>query len=83
MRTSHRVENTMKKSGVNGNGGVRRCVYGPSCGNSDELGASNGAGGGNDDSAEKLVATAGAGVGAASVVAEDAKEFAYPVSREG
>ncbi len=61
------------KSGANGRGGVCRCVYGPSLGNSVELGASNGAGGGNDVAVGKLIADIGvSGEGFTSVVADDA-----------
>lgn len=68
------MANTMKKSGVNGRGGVCRYVYGPSLGNSVELGASKGAGGGNDVALGKLTPDMGVnGDGFTSVVADDAK----------
>jgi len=74
IKTSHSVAKTVKKSGVNGKGGVCRCVYGPSLGNKVELGASNGAGGGNADALGKFMPDMGVeGDGLTSVVAEDKK----------
>ena len=74
IRTSHNVAKTVKKSGGNGRGGVCRWVYGPSLGKSVELGASNGAGGGNADALGKFIADIGVrGEELTSVVADDAK----------
>lgn len=77
----------MKKSGVNGRGGVWRCVYGPSLGRRVELGASNGAGDGNALALGKVDAGMGTeGEAVVSVVAEEDEVKVVPlvvVSIEG